>query len=74
MVLRKVKSAFGVSFVENNWEDIDWENYQFNLKLMISVNGRAFDRLRRNLLQDEINFVNELEQKNQSIRSKYKVA
>lgn len=73
MVLRKVQSAFTYNFVENNWSDNDWDNYQFNLKLEISIKNKALME-RRNLNSDERKFISELGDKNQSIRELYGVA
>ena len=67
MVLRKVESAFGCNFVENNWSDDNWDNYQFNLRLQISIKNKALMEGRK-LNLDEKKFINELEQRNQEIR------
>ncbi len=72
MVKRKVESGFGCSFIENNWSDDDWNSYQFNLKLQISIKNKSLIK-RRKLNSDERKFINELEQKNQIIRDRYRV-
>ncbi len=71
MVTRMIKSAFGHHYIENDWKDIDWDNYQFNLKLRESICSKTIVK-RRNLNRDEKKFIAELEAKNDVIRKKYK--
>jgi hypothetical protein len=69
--MRVVRSAFGEHLVENDWEDQDWETYQFNIKQRESIQDRVVREHRKGFNKDERKFINELEEKNMTIRKKY---
>ena len=66
-----VESGFGRKYIENEWEQWDWDLYHFNLNLKISIGNKVVME-NRNFTKDERNFILELEEKMDAIRNKYK--
>lgn len=66
-----VESAYGRKYIENDWEQWDWDLYQSYLNQKISMGNKAISEHRK-FTKDERNFIEELEEKMDAIRNKYK--
>lgn len=68
--VRFVETSIGVISVRSIFSDDDFDNYHFNLALRTSICIKTTMESRK-LNKDEKDFINELEEKNNLIRSKY---
>ena len=68
-----VEAAFGRIYIENEWEQWDWDLYQSYLNQKVSIGNHAVMEGRK-FIRDEREFINELEEKMDAIRNKYKVS
>lgn len=66
-----VESGFGRHYIENDWDQFDWDYYQMTLAQIISVGNHAVMEGRK-FTRDEREFIAELEEKMDAIRKKYR--